>query len=235
MRASAELEPNIKRLAVIPAYNEARHIETIIKKTQQYVDQVMVIDDGSTDGTGLIAEATGAAVITHEYNQGKGAAIITAFQIARSVGPEAVVLLDGDGQHDPREIPLLLEPVLSGKADMVVGSRFLKGNHIPRYRMLGLTVLTLTTNIGSGISITDTQSGFRSFSVRAIEGMGLREQGFAVESEMQFRAGRLKLRVVEVPIGANYDDRAKRSPVIHGFGVLFKVLNLILRNCFARY
>jgi glycosyltransferase involved in cell wall biosynthesis len=235
MGVAVKLHPNIKILAIIPAYNEATHIETIVEKTQQYVDQVVVIDDGSTDGTGVIAEAAGAAVVVHECNWGKGAAIRSAFQIARSISPEAVVLLDGDGQHDPQEIPLLLEPVLGGKADMVVGSRFLRGNHIPRYRRLGLTVLTLTTNIGSGISITDTQSGFRSFSARAIEGMGLREQGFAVESEMQFRAGRLKLRVVEVPIGANYDDRAKRSPVIHGFGVLFKVLNLILRNCFARY
>jgi glycosyltransferase involved in cell wall biosynthesis len=236
MRSAVESRPNIKILAIIPAYNEARYIETIVEKTQQYVDRVVVIDDGSTDGTGVIAEAAGAAVVVHECNRGKGAAIRSAFQIARSISPEAVVLLDGDGQHDPQEIPLLLEPVLGGKADMVVGSRFLRGNHIPRYRMLGLTVLTLITNIGSGISITDTQSGFRTFSKKAFESMTLQEQGFAVESEMQFCAGELKLRVVEAPIATNYDDRPKRSPVIHGFSVLIQVVRMcLLRNKSIRW
>ncbi len=224
--------PQLKVIAAIPAYNEANHITSIIKETEKYVDQVLVIDDGSTDGTGRIAQAAGATVIKHDRNQGKGAAIDHAFKIAREAQPTAMVLLDGDGQHDPAEIPSLLEPVLSGEADMVVGSRFLRNNRIPKYRMLGQAILTLATNIGTGIRISDTQSGFRSFSQQAINKMSFRESGFAVESEMQFKARKYKLKVAEVPIATNYDEKVKRSPAAHGIGVLFRVLNLILSNFF---
>jgi glycosyltransferase involved in cell wall biosynthesis len=222
------LRPELKVIAAIPAYNEANHIISIIKETWRYVDQVFVIDDGSTDGTGEIAEAAGATVIKHDHNQGKGAAINSAFGIARELQPTAMVLLDGDGQHSPEEIPFLLDPVLSGEVDMVVGSRFLRNNRIPKYRMLGQAILTLTTNIGTGIKISDTQSGFRSFSQKAINNMSFRESGFAVESEMQFEARKYNLKVAEVPIATNYDEKVKRSPVVHGLGVFFRVLNLIL-------
>jgi glycosyltransferase involved in cell wall biosynthesis len=226
------LQPELKVVAVIPAYNEANHIQSIIKETRRYVDQVFVIDDGSTDGTGEMAEAAGATVVRHDYNQGKGAAINSAFGIARELQPSAMVLLDGDGQHSPEEIPSLLEPILSGEADMVVGSRFLRNNNIPKYRMLGQTVLTLATNMGTGIRISDTQSGFRSFSQQAINNMSFSESGFAVESEMQFEARKYDLKVAEVPIATNYDEKVKRSPIVHGFGVLFKVIKLIWNNSF---
>ena len=117
-----------------------------------------------TDGTGELAKIAGATVIKHDHNQGKGAAINHAFRIAREFQSTVMVLLDGDGQHDPAEIPSLLEPVLSGETDMVVGSRFMRNNRIPKYRMLGLTILTLATNIGTGIRISDTQCGFVLFS-----------------------------------------------------------------------
>ena len=115
---------------------------------------------------------------------------------------------------------------------MVVGSRFLADNRIPKYRMLGQTVLNITTNLGSGIKLTDTQSGFRAFSRKAIERMALKETGFAVESEMQFIAGRHGLKVTEVPIKTNYDEKVKRSPVVHGFGVLFRVLGMMGQSVF---
>ena len=126
----------------------------------------------------------------------------------------------------------MLEPVLGGEADMVVGSRFLRNNRIPKYRMLGQTILTLTTNIGTGIRISDTQSGFRSFSQQAINKMSFRESGFAMESEMQFEARKYNLKVAEVPIATNYDEKVKRSPFVHGFSVLFRVFNMIRIHSF---
>jgi glycosyltransferase involved in cell wall biosynthesis len=220
-------DPQSKIIAAIPAYNEARHIEEIVSKTLRYVGQVIVVDDGSEDGTGERARGAGATVIKHESNQGKGVAINIAFNYAKRINPWAMVLLDADGQHRPEEIPQLLNPVLNNQADMVVGSRFLVKNDIPKYRMLGQTVLNITTNLGSGIRLTDTQSGFRAFSRKAIERMSFKETGFAVESEMQFMAGRYGLKVTEVPINTNYDEKVKRSPVVHGFGVLFRVLGMV--------
>jgi glycosyltransferase involved in cell wall biosynthesis len=228
-----QIKPQPKTIAAIPAYNEEKHIEEIVSKTLHYVDQVIVVDDGSVDRTGERARGAGAEVVTHDKNSGKGVAINTAFKAAREINPNAMVLLDADGQHSPEEIPNLLDPVLNNQADMVVGSRFLKNNHIPKYRMLGQTVLNITTNLGSGIKLTDTQSGFRAFSRKAIERMALKETGFAVESEMQFMAGRYGLKVTEVPIETNYDEKVKRSPVVHGFGVLFRVLGMMGQRVFS--
>jgi len=160
-----------KIIAAVPAYNEAQYISDVITKTKKYVDQVIVIDDGSTDDTAKLAEANGALIVRHYMNLGKGRAINTAFEIARKIRPMAMVLLDGDGQHNPEEIPLLLEPVLKNRADMVVGSRFLTKNRIPKYRILGQHILTLATNWGSGIKLTDSQNGFRAFSRKAIENL----------------------------------------------------------------
>lgn len=224
--AFANLYPKPKVIAAVPAHNEAAHIAQIIEDTKKYVDQVIIIDDGSTDGTDKIAEAAGAMVVKHEINMGKGVSVNTAFEIAREIRPFAMVLLDGDGQHDPGEIHLLLKPIYQKQADIVVGSRFLINNRIPKLRVLGLIVLNLFTNLGSGIKLTDSQSGFRAFSRRAIESLSFAEKGFAVESEMQFRAAEHGLKVVEVPIITSYNGKTKRSPVIHGFSVLFRVLKL---------
>ena len=217
-----------KIIAAIPAYNEERHVGDVVSKTSRYVDQVFVIDDGSSDRTEEKARAAGAVVIRHHVNMGKGEAINTAFKMAREISPLAMVLLDGDNQHNPDEIPLLLKPIISNQCDMVVGSRYLRQNNIPAYRMLGQYVLTLTTNLGSGIKLTDSQSGFRAFSRLAINQMYFNEKGLSVESEMQFIVGEKYLKVQEVPISTNYNDEVKRNPVVHGVGVLIRVMNLII-------
>lgn len=218
---------NLKVIAAIPAYNEERFIGSVVLKTRRYVDQVIVIDDGSTDATSEIAEIAGATVIKHEHNKGKGMAINAAFEIARKLKMEVLVLLDGDGQHNPAEISLILKSLFEEKADVIIGSRFLDiKNHIPKYRTLGQRILTFVTNLGSHTKITDSQSGFRAFSKKAINAMDFTENGLSVESEMQFLINEKNLKVVEVPIHAEYEDRAKRSPLSHGFGVLNRILTL---------
>ncbi len=112
-------------LALIPAYDEDRFIASVVLKARRFVDEVIVIDDGSMDETAALAEAAGASVIRQSCNQGKAAALNAGLAEARQRGARAVVLLDGDGQHNPADIPALLQPILDGKADMVVGSRFL--------------------------------------------------------------------------------------------------------------
>lgn len=215
-------------VAIIPAYNEERFIGSVVLKARKYVDAVIVVDDGSTDATGEIAEAAGAIVLRHAHNRGKGAALNTGFQRAREMSPEIVVTLDADGQQRCEEIPALAQPVLAGQADMVVGSRFLAArSDLPRWRVFGQRVLTLVTNLSSGFNLSDSQSGFRAFSRKTIENVTFRSHGFSVESEMQFLARKHDLKVVEVPITCRYEDGPKRNPLLHGVQVLDGILRLI--------
>ena len=212
-------------VAVVPCLNEWKTIGTVVLKAKRHVDAVVVIDDGCTDDTATIAMDAGATVVFHKRNQGVGAATRTGFQKAIEMGANVIVRLDGDGQHDASDIPALVAPILSGDADVVVGSRFLENpQEIPLYRRIGGSILTWVTNTQSGVKLTDSQSGFRAFSRHALQSIQLRENGFSVESEMQFAIKKSGLRVKEVPIRILYGDHAKRNPVVHGVRVLSRVI-----------
>jgi len=215
-------------VALVPAHNEERFIGSVVLKARQHVDRVIVIDDGSTDDTQEIAQAAGATVVRHEQNQGKGKALSTGLRLARKLDPQAVVVLDGDGQHLVEEVPRVLAPVLSGEADIVVGSRYLNGgNGVPRHRVWGHWVFTNLTNQTSGVCLTDSQSGFRAFSSQAVEAITFQSNGFSVESEMQFLAHELGLRMTEVPVTIRYPDKPKRPVLAHGMMVLNGLLQLV--------
>ncbi len=220
------------RIAVaIPAFNEDRFICSVVHKARHYAGRVLVIDDGSTDQTAALAEEAGAEVVRHPRNLGKAGAVRSAFRWAAGQACAVLVLLDGDGQHDPSSIPELARPVLEGEADMVVGTRFgAVRSRIPAYRQLGQHALTFATNASSGLPISDSQSGYRAFSRRALERMRLYQDGFAVESEMQFVAKQHGLRVVEVPVHAAYVERAKRNPLAHGMSIMQGILYLLERQ-----
>ena len=217
-----------KIIAAIPCFNEQRCIGSVVVMTKKFVDSIIVIDDGSTDATAEVAAEAGATVHKHDQNRGYGAAIRSALEKGRQLGADVLVVLDGDGQHDPRDIPSLVKPLLEGEADVVVGSRFLgKGKRPPLYRRLGQRVLTTATNMGSGQTVSDSQSGFRAYSSKALRELTLAESGMSVSSEIQFAIGRSGLRVAEVPIDVSYMDRAKRNPIGHAVNVLSRLLVLI--------
>ncbi|MEB2287577.1 MAG: glycosyltransferase family 2 protein [Anaerolineae bacterium] len=220
------------RVAVIAALNEDRFIGSVVLKTRRYVDQVIVVDDGSHDQTAAVAEQAGALIIRHERNLGKAQAVNTGLRRAREMKAALVVLIDADGQHDPAEIPTLLAPVEAGTADVVVGSRFLDvRSHIPRWRTWGQRALTLATNLASGVAITDSQSGFRALSRRALETLAFRpEGGFSLESEMQFLAQQHGLSIQEVPVSVTYAERPKRNPFGHGLQVVNGILVLVSQH-----
>ena len=210
-----------RTLAVVPAYEEGRRIGSVVLQVKPYVDQVLVVDDGSHDDTALIAHAAGALVIRHEHNRGKGCALNTGLMRARQLGATAVVLIDGDGQHRAEEIPNVLGPILRHEADVVVGSRYLQAHHrVPRHRVLGHKALNWLTNTASGVHLSDSQNGFRALSGRALEAFQFSSQGFSVESEMQFLIREHKLRFVEAPVTTLYPDKPKRSAVLQGLQVL---------------
>jgi glycosyltransferase involved in cell wall biosynthesis len=214
-----------KIAALLPAFNEEVAIGSIILRCKQQVDQVIVIDDGSTDKTSQVAELAGAEVIRHHKNMGKGAALKSGFEAARDY--DVVVTIDSDAQHNPDEIPLLVAPILEGKADVVNGSRYITGTdeNTPAYRRVGQKVLDKATNFSSGLDITDTQSGYRAFSAKSLPYFRFEEKGFGVESEMLVDAANAGLIVVEVEIGVRYDvDGSTKNPVSHGVRVLLKII-----------
>ena len=215
-------------IAIIPAYNEERFIGSVVLKAKKYVDTVMVVDDGSTDLTAEIAQTAGAVVVPMDTNKGKGAALNYGFQKARELGAHAVVILDADGQHRPEEIPFVLTPIQEEKADIVVGSRYLeRKSRVPFARILGHRFFNSFTNWLAGTHVTDSQSGFRAFSSKALQQIDFESKDFSVESEMQFLATNKNLRLVEVPIVIQYTDRPKRPVITQGVTVLNGILRLI--------
>ncbi|MFC7008548.1 glycosyltransferase family 2 protein [Halalkalicoccus salilacus] len=219
-------------LVGIPAYNEEIGIGSTVIGALRYADEVVVIDDGSADRTVEIARNAGATVLEHETNQGKGRAINTFLTYARSTDYDEFAVLDADGQHVPEDLPTVLEPVRTGEADVVVGSRYLEagvGTETPRYRRVGQRVLDMLTLGSSGTNLTDTQSGFRAFSPAAIDSLTLRTDGMGVESEMIGAAVDSDLTITEVPIDVRYDgvDGQTFGPFRHGVGVAVFTLQLI--------
>lgn len=223
--------PIIRTVAVVPAYNEERFIGSVILKAKEFLDEVIVVDDGSEDDTALIAKAAGATVISHAQNMGKGVALTTGFDAALFCNPEVIVTFDGDWQHVLEEVPVVIKPILDGKADLVVGSRYLaSAKGVPKQRIVGHWGFTSVTNIFSGVYLTDSQSGFRAFSPRAVERINFTSQSFSVESEMQFLAKDHKFTVMEVPITIRYHDAPKRNVLWHGWIVLNGLIRLISQH-----
>ena len=214
-------------LACIPAYNEENHIADVIKKSLLYVDQVVVCDDGSTDDTAKIAKSAGAIVIS-QSNQGYGAAISTLFDYARRNNAKIMVTLDSDGQHNPEQIPLLLDAIITHGVDVSVGSRFLGDTEASGYRKAGIKIITSAANYGTNLKISDSQSGFRAYSRKAISTIHPTEQGMSVSTEILLKISNKGLSLAEVPISIIYGpDTSEHNSVSHGVSVLMNTLKYV--------
>lgn len=220
-------------VAGIPAYNEEKTIAKVILLAQKYADIVVVCDDGSQDMTTDIAQKLGAVVIKHSENMGYGYALQSLFKKANALNADILLTLDADGQHDAKEIPLLTQPILENKADIVIGSRFLNlGNDIPSYRRLGVKILTKFTSNGGKNQISDAQCGFRAYDRRALESITMYEDGMGASAEILMKAEDEGLRVVEVPVQVHYKnlDTSTHNPVGHGLSVLSTIIKLIVEE-----
>ncbi len=210
-----------------PAYNEGKYIGSIVVQARQYTDEIIVVDDGSIDHTAKIAELAGATVIRHATNKGYGCAIQSILAEAKKRDPDILVILDADAQHNPDEIPALARAITEG-FDIVIGSREMQKNIIPFYRRLGQRVLSSLTYVVSQKKLSDTESGFRAYSRKAIAALELKEQGMAISSEIVSTATRKGLRVTEIPISVTYSkDSSTMNPIRHGFGVLNRIMVMI--------
>ena len=213
-------------VACIPAFNEEKNIGGVVIRALKFVDRVVVCDDGSSDLTSDIAKGLGAIVVRHERNMGYGAALKSSFQEAIKLGADIIVTLDGDGQHDPKEIPRLLERLGEGDVGMVIGSRFLEGggSNASNWRKAGIKLITeLTSN--KELEVTDAQSGFRAYDGRALESLVLTEEGMGVSTEILLKAGENGLKVAEVPVNISYNEGSStHNPVIHRVDVVLSTV-----------
>ena len=206
--------------AVIPACNEENNITNIIKKTKEYVDEVIVIDDGSKDKTKEFAEKADAIVLRHLVNLGKGAALKTGCDFAIKKGAKFVIALDADAQHNPDDIPRFIEKLR--KYDMVFGYRK-TSRKMPLVLHFGNWFISTIVNILYGIKLNDTQCGFRAFSKEAYGKIRWSAADYSMESEMISRAGKQRLKYVQIPIKTVYSDRYKGTTIIDGIKI---VLNM---------
>ena len=223
-----------RSLAIIPCRNEETAIGSVILKTKRFVTEVLVIDDGSTDETKNVSKDAGAIVISHRKNRGKGAAIRTGFQYALDNDFDYVVTIDGDGQHDPLEIPKLLDNVMNNGHDVSIGYRVGKSTEMPTWRRVGKRVLDYTTSMGTGGFVTDSQCGFRAFNKKAVQAITpkLKGDAFSVESEQLIQAHESGLKMANTEVTCKYEGlkTSTKNPASHGVSVLGYILWVVVER-----
>jgi len=211
----------------MPAYNEEKYIGSVVLQARQFADEVVVVDDGSSDRTAQVARLAGATVVQHKKNSGYGATVQTVLAEAKKRNPEVLVLLDADGQHNPEEITSLINAISAG-SDVAIGSRKIKNENIPAYRRFGQNVISFFTRVLSRSTLSDTESGFRAFSRKAISVLEPKERGMAISAETISEATAKGLKITEVPISAIYTgDGSTLNPLKHGVSVLNRVIVMI--------
>jgi glycosyltransferase involved in cell wall biosynthesis len=218
---------DIRITAVIPCFNEEKYIAEVVTKALNSVSDVIVVDDGSSDNTGEVAFKSGARVITHRKGQGAGAATRTGINEAFRSGADIIVTLDGDGQHDATEISILTKPILEGKDDLVIGSRFLRDAKAPIYRKLGINFITWLYNVGHRKKIVDSQCCFRAYSRKALEAINITYPGFGFSIQTLVQVRNSKLQICEVPVSCIYhEDGSTEPPLLHGLNVVMAVIKI---------
>jgi polyprenyl-phospho-N-acetylgalactosaminyl synthase len=196
----------VKTVIVIPAYNEGKVIGNVLQEIKQSYQAIVVVDDASEDNTREIAENNGVVVLRHLINRGQGAALKTGIIEALHRGADVIVTFDADGQHQVSDIKKLIEPVVSGQADVVLGSRFIgKSEHyIPALRKLVLRLAVIFTRFTSRLDVSDTHNGLRAFSRNAAQKIKIQQDRMAHASEILDEIHKNKLSFVEVPVNVYY-------------------------------
>ena len=210
-----------KIYAVIPAYNEGKNIRQIIINTKKYIDNVIVVDDGSKDNTKSAAEDTNVTILSHIVNLGKGATLRTGCDYALKKGAKYIVVLDADAQHNPKDIPRFLEKL---KYYDIVFSYRKRSQKMPFILRFGNWFISGSMALLYGIRLNDTQSGFRAFSKDAYKKIRWAASDYSMETEMISRAGKQNLKYVQVPIETIYSDNYKGTTIIDGVKIIFNMI-----------
>ena len=217
----------MKIIVGIPAFNEEKNIAVLIIQLKKIADKIIVCNDGSTDLTSKIAEELGATMINHEKNLGYGAAIRSIFLKSKDLDGDILVTFDADGQHRIEDINRVINPIINGESDLVIGSRFLdeSAKEVPRYRKAGIKLITKITNATIKKQLTDSQSGFRAYSKKVLNELNPSELGMGISTEILIKASAKNFRISEVPIKIVYDgDTSTHNPISHGSSVLLSTI-----------
>jgi len=209
-------------VVVIPAHNEEKHLQDTIKKVKKHQIEVIVVDDGSRDQTKNIAKKEGVIVLSHSVNLGKGAALKTGCDYAIRQGFQQIVVLDGDGQHDPEKIPEFLANLK--KYDLVFGYRELSQN-MPVILRFGNWFINKTTKLLYKINLNDTQCGYRAFTAETYKKIRWQAADYCMESEMIANAGKYQLKYTQIPIQTIYADKYKGTTVADGIKIVLRMIS----------
>ncbi len=206
----------MKALIILPAFNESQVIYKVLKSIPKKIRglsqvEIVVVNDGSSDITSKEAKRAGIKVISHILNRGLGAAIKTGLDLAKRKRVDLVITFDSDGQHHPEDIKKIVRPILLQNADIVIGSRFKSSQKIPKDRIILNRLANLATLLMFGVTSSDSQSGFRAFSKKAIDLIDFRGERMDFSSEILYEAKRNDLKVKEIPIKAIYTDYSRKK------------------------
>lgn len=206
---------------IVPVYNEQERIAPVLKEIKKFARSIIVVDDGSRDNTAKIAEQERVTVLCHSVNLGKGAALKTGCDYALSAGAKRIVVLDGDGQHEPKEIPRFLQALQS--ADIIFGFRR-RPKSMPAVLKFGNQFINNMMGLLYGVYLQDTQCGYRAFTAEAYPKVRWRALDYYMETEMIIKAGRNKLKYKQLPTETIYADRYKGTTVLDGVLIVAKML-----------
>lgn len=208
-------------VVIIPAYNEGKTIFDVITKTKAFAENIIVVDDGSNDNTLEEAQKSGIKVLHHKVNLGKGAALKTGCEYAVQHRAEKIIVMDADGQHDPREIPLFFDALAT--YDIVFGIRKVPTT-MPFVMRFGNKFISKTLKVMHNIEIEDSQCGYRAFTQEAYQQLQWDALDYFVETEMLIKTGTKKLRYTHLPIETIYADKYKGTTVLDGVRIVFKMI-----------
>ncbi|HLD00356.1 MAG TPA: glycosyltransferase family 2 protein [Candidatus Nanoarchaeia archaeon] len=206
---------------VIPAHNESQNLGSVLTEVKKHLFNIIVVDDGSKDETSTIAQREGASVLRHKVNLGKGSALKTGCDYALAQGAEKIIVIDGDGQHDPQEIPRILEGL--NNYQVVLGCRQGSKN-MPLVFRLGNSFINRTINLLYGVNIKDSQCGYRGFTSSAYKKIRWNASDYFLETEMITKLAKNKLSYSQIDIKTIYNDRYKGTTILDGVKIVLKII-----------
>ncbi len=221
--------PTASIFVVLPAWNESKVLPEVVQeiRTAGY-QNIVIVDDGSKDDTFEVSKKAGVIALRHRLNRGKGAATKTAIEAAKLLGAEIIVTMDSDGQHNPEDITRLIAPIQEGKAEVVLGTRLLNPTGMPWYKIIANKIGNVVTWYFYGLYVSDSQSGFRAYSRRAVDQINTKTDRYEYDSEVIREIYQYRLRFVEMPIEVRYTKysmgKVERQSFVNGVKTLYRML-----------